>query len=235
MSDVTSAKYLNKQMKAKGLQKLRFYCQVCQKQCRDDNGFKSHIKSPSHLRNISNVSSEDITKYTDQFEKDFLTHLRVNHGEKPIAANKVYNEFIQDKDHIHMNATQFTSLSKFIQHLSKEGKIKIRNLEDFAHSEDVEMGHLLISYIDTSGSNALHKQQLEEIEEQEKSDRDVKDFLLQKQIAAGASSSTSEAAPSEISAVESLAPGETIALSISSTKKIGKVQKKKKPRKNVFS
>ena len=26
--------------KSKGLQKLRFFCQLCQKQCRDENGFK---------------------------------------------------------------------------------------------------------------------------------------------------------------------------------------------------
>jgi hypothetical protein len=28
---------------AKGLQKLRWYCQMCQKQCRDENGFKVGI------------------------------------------------------------------------------------------------------------------------------------------------------------------------------------------------
>lgn len=27
-------------LQAKGLQKLRWYCQMCQKQCRDENGFK---------------------------------------------------------------------------------------------------------------------------------------------------------------------------------------------------
>ena len=32
-------------MKAKGLQKLKFYCQMCQKQCRDANGFKCHLTS----------------------------------------------------------------------------------------------------------------------------------------------------------------------------------------------
>lgn len=29
-------------IKAKGLQKLRWYCQLCAKQCRDENGFKCH-------------------------------------------------------------------------------------------------------------------------------------------------------------------------------------------------
>jgi hypothetical protein len=35
------AKIANR-IKAKGLQKLRWYCQLCQKQCRDENGFKCH-------------------------------------------------------------------------------------------------------------------------------------------------------------------------------------------------
>jgi hypothetical protein len=35
-------------IKAKGLQKLRWYCQLCQKQCRDENGFKCHQMSESH-------------------------------------------------------------------------------------------------------------------------------------------------------------------------------------------
>lgn len=35
-------KWLDNKMKAKGLQKLKWYCQMCQKQCRDENGFKCH-------------------------------------------------------------------------------------------------------------------------------------------------------------------------------------------------
>lgn len=30
-------------MKSKGLGRLRWFCQVCEKQCRDDNGFKCHV------------------------------------------------------------------------------------------------------------------------------------------------------------------------------------------------
>ena len=130
-----TAKFLSNQLKAKGLQKLRLYCQVCQKQCRDENGFKSHIRSPFHMKNISKVSDSDVEEYTRQFEEDFLRLLRLTHGEKEIGVNKFYNEFIQDKHHIHMNATKFTSLTKFIQHLSKEGKIKVRGLEDLLDQE----------------------------------------------------------------------------------------------------
>jgi hypothetical protein len=33
-------KAIANRIKAKGLQKLRYFCQMCEKQCRDDNGFK---------------------------------------------------------------------------------------------------------------------------------------------------------------------------------------------------
>ena len=39
-------------IKAKGLQKLRWYCQMCGKQCRDENGFKCHLSSDSHQRQM---------------------------------------------------------------------------------------------------------------------------------------------------------------------------------------
>ena len=35
-------------IKAKGLTKLRWYCQLCEKACRDENGYKCHTQV--HLR-----------------------------------------------------------------------------------------------------------------------------------------------------------------------------------------
>ena len=43
---------IGNRIKAKGLQKLRWYCQMCQKQCRDENGFKCHQNSESHKRQM---------------------------------------------------------------------------------------------------------------------------------------------------------------------------------------
>jgi DNA/RNA-binding protein KIN17 len=45
-------KVIGNKIKAKGLQKLRWYCQMCAKQCRDENGFKCHVTSESHLRQV---------------------------------------------------------------------------------------------------------------------------------------------------------------------------------------
>ena len=39
--DFFSPKAISNRIKAKGLQKLRWYCQMCEKQCRDENGFKA--------------------------------------------------------------------------------------------------------------------------------------------------------------------------------------------------
>ena len=44
-NEVGGPKWLANKMKSKGLQKLRWYCQMCQKQCRDENGFKCHTMS----------------------------------------------------------------------------------------------------------------------------------------------------------------------------------------------
>ena len=193
--EFTTAKYISKRMKARGLQKLRFYCQVCHKQCRDANGFNSHTKSSSHLHKILQVTEADIEKYTLQFQHDFLQSLKLNHGERYISANKFYNEFIQDRDHVHMNATRFTSLSNFVKYLSTNGLVRVK-LEAFGHDDDdddegnrnsglagdIHMGSLLISYIDRSNEKVLHKQKIKELEATEKTEQEIRNYLLQRQI-----------------------------------------------------
>lgn len=45
-------KAIGNRIKAKGLCKLRWYCEMCVKQCRDENGFKCHQTSEGHLRQM---------------------------------------------------------------------------------------------------------------------------------------------------------------------------------------
>jgi len=56
--------------KLKGLQKLRWYCQMCEKQCRDANGFKNHCESENHQRNMI-LYSQKAGQFTDQFSREF--------------------------------------------------------------------------------------------------------------------------------------------------------------------
>ncbi|PIO67601.1 hypothetical protein TELCIR_10640 [Teladorsagia circumcincta] len=57
-------------IKSKGLQKLRWFCQMCQKQCRDQNGFKCHLTSESHQRQLLLVA-ENTNSFLRQFSKEF--------------------------------------------------------------------------------------------------------------------------------------------------------------------
>jgi hypothetical protein len=66
-------------IKAKGLQKLRWYCQLCQKQCRDENGFKCHQMSESHRRQMEVFGQNPdriVDGYSEEFEQSFVDHLK---------------------------------------------------------------------------------------------------------------------------------------------------------------
>jgi DNA/RNA-binding protein KIN17 len=71
---------IGNRIKAKGLQKLRWYCQLCQKQCRDENGFKCHQTSEGHRRQMEifgQSAGRVVQGYSEEFLKDFLDHLRM--------------------------------------------------------------------------------------------------------------------------------------------------------------
>lgn len=99
-AEVGSTKYLNNKLKLKGLQRLRWYCQVCEKQCRDQNGYKMHTQSESHVRQMLLVGEDPkkyINQYSNEFMKDFLQLLRTGHGEKQVQMNQFYQEYISNK------------------------------------------------------------------------------------------------------------------------------------------
>jgi len=121
-------KAIAKRIKSKGLQKLRWYCQMCEKQCRDENGFKCHLKSETHLRQMAifgQNAEKFVEGYSKEFEKTFLQHFRTAHRTTRIAANVIYNEFIADRNHVHMNSTKWTTLTEFVVHLGRTGKCKV--------------------------------------------------------------------------------------------------------------
>ena len=47
-----------------------------------------------------------VEEYSREFEKTFLQHFRTAHKHSRIAANVIYNEFIADRHHVHMNSTK---------------------------------------------------------------------------------------------------------------------------------
>ena len=97
---------------------------MCQKQCRDENGFKCHLNSESHKRQMEifgQNADRVIAGYSEEFEADFMELMRRSHPRARVAAKNVYNEFIADKYHIHMNSTKWFTLTEFVKYLGKTG------------------------------------------------------------------------------------------------------------------
>ncbi|KAL8997488.1 MAG: hypothetical protein Q9169_003268 [Polycauliona sp. 2 TL-2023] len=175
-AEVGSTKYLNNKLKSKGLQRLRWYCQVCEKQCRDENGFKMHTQSESHVRQmllIGQDSRKHISDYSNQFQRDFLQLLRTAHGEKQVHMNHFYQEYIASKEHVHMNATKWPSLTEFAKHLGRESLCRVEDLDKGLH----------IAWIDNSPENLRRQDAIRKKERQDKGDEEREQALIRDQVA----------------------------------------------------
>jgi DNA/RNA-binding protein KIN17 len=174
-AEAGSTKWVANKMKSKGLQRLRWWCEPCQKQCRDANGFKCHAQSESHTRNLQTVGEDPkkyIQNFSNEFQRDFVSLLRTAHNEKFIGVNKFYNEYIRDKEHVHMNATKWSSLTEFAKHLGREGICHVK--------EDEEDGTLLIAWRDTSAAAVTRKREIAELEAAEARSGAGEDKMLKK-------------------------------------------------------
>jgi len=161
-----SAKDVANRMKAKGLQKLKFYCQMCSKQCRDENGFKCHLTSDSHLRNMKlfrDNASGIMDDFSSEFENVFVETLRRRHGTQRMNANNVYQEVIMDKNHVHMNSTKWASLSDFVQYLGKKGKCVVEETERGWYVTYIERDPALLARQEALKKKAVADQREEQL------------------------------------------------------------------------
>ncbi|KAF8387997.1 hypothetical protein HHK36_026663 [Tetracentron sinense] len=171
-NDFLTPKAIANRIKAKGLQKLRWYCQMCQKQCRDENGFKCHCMSESHQRQMEVFGQNPnriVDGYSEEFEESFMEHLKRSHRFSRVAATVVYNEYIAERHHVHMNSTQWTTLTEFVKYLGRTGKCKV---------DETPKGWFM-TYIDRD-SETLFKEGLKnkriksDVAEEEKQEREIR-------------------------------------------------------------
>ena len=142
---------------------------------RDENGFKCHTQSESHVRQMLLIGEDPrkhIADYSNQFQRDFLQLLRTSHGEKKIHMNHFYQEYISNKEHVHMNATRWPSLTEFAKHLGREGLCRV---------EDNEKG-LHVSWIDNSPEALRRQDAVRKKERQDRGDEEREQKLIREQI-----------------------------------------------------
>eukprot|EP00794_Sanderia_malayensis_P006100 gene6100-6804_t len=168
-------KAIANRIKSKGLQKLRWFCQMCQKQCRDENGFKCHCLSESHQRQLL-LFADNPDKFLDGFSQEFLDNflnlIKRQWGTKRVHCNIVYQEYISDREHTHMNATQWETLTEFVKWLGREGHCVV---------DETPKGWY-ITYIDKDPAVIEKQKSLEKKEKMEMDDQEKMNKFLEKQI-----------------------------------------------------
>lgn len=187
--DFFSPKAIANRQKARGLQKLRWYCQMCQKQCRDENGFRLHIDSESHQRQLllfAGQSGRYLNSFSTEFLHGFVSLLSRRYGTKKVLANQVYQEYISTKDHLHMNATCWSTLGGFVRYLGRKGICVV---------EEGERGWI-IQWVDNSLKTLAQKEAALKAERLKKDQEERDRLLIQEQIQRGQQLLSSQATSS---------------------------------------
>lgn len=141
---------------------------------RDENGFKMHVQSESHVRQMLVVGEDPkkaINEYSRQFHDDFMRQLRTSHGTKSVHINHFYQEYIANKMHTHMNATKWPSLTEYAKYLGREGLCRVEETDKGLH----------IAWIDTSPEALKRAEAVRRKEMQDKGDEERELRLIREQ------------------------------------------------------
>jgi DNA/RNA-binding protein KIN17 len=142
---------------------------------RDENGFKMHTQSESHVRQMLVVgenAKKFISDYSGQFQRDFLQLLRTSHGEKKVQLNHFYQEYIANKEHVHMNATKWPSLTEFAKFLGREGICRVEEDDKGIH----------VAWIDNSPEALRRQDAVRKKERQDRGDEEREQALIREQV-----------------------------------------------------
>lgn len=174
-AEVGSTKWVANKMRRKGLQRLRWYCQLCEKQCPDQHGFEMHTKSESHVRRTLAVGEDPrkvVEEFSREFHRNFIQLLKTGHGEKSIPINRFYQDVIAHKEHVHMNATKWPSLTEYAKYLGREGICRVVETD-----KGIE-----IAWIDNSPEALRRQDELRRKEAQDRGNEEVEQMMIREQI-----------------------------------------------------
>ncbi len=115
------------------------------------------------MRLFSQNSGRILDQFSQEFEQGFLRILSHMHGSKRVLSNRVYQEYIADKHHVHMNATIWTTLTGFCKYLGKEGKAIVDETEKGWYIQYVDRDPVLLAK-----QQEFESRQREELEEEER-------------------------------------------------------------------
>jgi DNA/RNA-binding protein KIN17 len=131
--------------------------------------------SESHQRQLL-LFADNQTRFMDEFSRtfksDFVLTLRRRFGTKRVNANAVYQEYISDRNHTHMNATKWLTLTNFVQYLGREGICVV---------DQTEKGWF-IQYIDRDPETLRRQEELDKKRKLDIDDRERQIIFIEKQV-----------------------------------------------------
>ncbi|WAR25440.1 KIN17-like protein [Mya arenaria] len=162
-------KAIANRIKSKGLQKLRWYCQMCQKQM---------VSSVTCCQNPIRDSCSCLlkTRTNMDFQDGYLELLRRRFGTKRVHSNIVYQEYISMRDHTHMNSTQWETLTDFVKWLGRDGLCEV---------DSTEKGWF-VKYIDRDPETIKKQEAVQAKERMDMDDNERAARFIQEQVERGA-------------------------------------------------
>lgn len=144
--------------------------------------------SESHQRQLL-LASENPTKFmdyfSDEFKNGFLELLRRRFGTKRVHNNIVYNEYISDREHIHMNSTQWETLTDFTKWLGRKGFCKV---------DETPKGWY-VQYIDRDPETIRRQEELARKKKHEMDDEERSARFIEEQVRRGREDKEEEETP----------------------------------------
>lgn len=161
--------------------------------------------------------------YSEEFEANFLEHMKRSHRFSRVAATVVYNEYINDRHHVHMNSTEWATLTEFVKYLGRTGKCKV---------EETPKGWF-ITYIDRD-SETLFKERLKnkrikaDMVEEEKQEREIRKQIEKAEQLMTAANGSDQSQEVEVKKELKLDSGVKIGFALGSSSSLSKIVGKEK-------
>jgi len=114
-----------------------------------------------------------INEFSKELQHDFLQLLRTSHGTKSVHINHFYQEYIGNKQHIHLNATKWKSLTELAKYLGREGICRV---------EEIDEKGIHVAWIDTSPEALRRQDAIRKRERLDKGDEEREQRLIREQV-----------------------------------------------------
>ena len=111
-------------------------------------------------------------EFSSEFNREYVNTLKRRFGTKRVHANIVYQEYINDRNHIHMNSTKWLTLTDYVQWLGRQGVCVV---------DETEKGWF-VTYIDRDPETLRRQQEIESKKKLDLDDRQRQQIFLDKQV-----------------------------------------------------